>query len=255
MEYHTEQPPTPEPSRIDAFINTEIIAAKVGQRPEVSLEQRQTLQDLDKLSVDNIAVRYEAVDVVGVYAGVKPSAIVGDYPGLATIVERLGLTHTILHKQKLMVLARTQELVDLLADTLVGQQYHEIDNDAAHRAIGKLLGYPATSTEYFLERLDYINLPPEQQKPMIRPEMLEGQALREFSHFIKSPDHWRDEITAYAIPLEAVTREFAPRTYNLFEQKAKRVRLEHKIRQDSGKQALLATQLAGNGRIAEKFVR
>lgn len=83
-------------------------------------------------------------------------------------------------------------------------------NKTLERAIGKLLGYPPTATEYYIKRLVML------EKSGELPDMFEpplDDPIKHFCWLILSPDNYADEVEAYARPLMEATKKFAPKTY------------------------------------------
>ena len=222
---------------IDELIKT--TSLEVSQQL-LSPEQLQTMANIDEDAVKDELLRSEIMDIVGVVAGVKPSAIINHTDHLAHSLSDLNLTHHELldiSGGSSMTISRSEPLAKELAGKF--QELwspHYSNNDEIHRSIGKMLGYPKTSTDYFLERSPTVGGPFDDQLPVIRPIELENVARSHFCQLILSPDHWREELESYAVPLETATRELAPKSYKYFEREARRNKVADGLRKLIGRQ-------------------
>ena len=177
------------------------------------------LDELDTLSVQfGEDIAYDIVDVIGVLIGLKPVAMIGGNSEVPNIdddlIGMLGLRYDAWAEKNLTYVSRSQEQAARLAEL------HKIvwGMNAAHpdknREIGALLGYPETATDYFLKRLE--SLETDSPLPIFEPDELAGSVSRYFCELILSPDHYKDELKAYSLPLEKGVQEFAPKTYDMF---------------------------------------
>ena len=93
-------------------------------------------------------------------------------------------------------------------------------DDATQYKMGKLLGYPATSTGYFLHRLRVkreTGIVPDSVRPNIKGDE------RLFAQFVLSPGSYQLEIDQYSKPLSEAVRLMAPNTYrDILERDARR---------------------------------
>jgi hypothetical protein len=117
----------------------------------------------------------------------------------------------------------------LLAQELI-YWFVEADNsDDRFRQIGKLLGYPASATDYYLRRRATFKEDTSEPLPMIIPEAIKGTIHEEFCQFILSPEYWREEVEGYVMPLEKAAKELVPNTYRKMDRTVKRQKLTKKV--------------------------
>lgn len=193
----------------------DLIARATTEAPVLSHESKLVLQALDMMAEEGQMYPWDVRDVVGVIAGIKPTALISEVNAeTGQLLATLGLWQCDKGGAELCV---SRDLA--LADEL-GVQFRNVREgtptqvEQTERAIGSLLGYPGTSTDY------YIKYRSDEQLPIIIPVVAEGTALWGFDQFIVSPEHWRDELASYAVPLATATAELAPRTYKMFERVA-----------------------------------
>lgn len=212
----------PSPSIDDLIKNLSLEA----HDQQFSQKHFDAMTDIDRAGVQDELMRSEIMDIIGVVIGIKPSAVLSYSAQLTSQIRDLGLNY-----HKLTDLAGNDGLTisrsELLAKKLV-ESFQELwsrdrnDRSAVHRDIGKMLGYPETSTDYFIKRSATLDGPLESQLPAIIPHEFESGAGHEFCQLIFSPYHWREELEAYSLPLELATRLLAPKSYRCFEREARR---------------------------------
>jgi hypothetical protein len=178
------------------------------------------LDKLDRLSGSiNPA---DIIDTVGVLADIKPASIIDYSPDLLDVLDKLGLSYC--------ELGRCPEAIDdltLSKDPRISVELATIltDEEASDdkfRRIGTLLGYPESAIEYFIRRSTSIDKDdPDEELPAIIPKAFDGTVHDEFCQFILSPEHWREEVEAYALPLEAAVRDMAPKTFRRIDRAVK----------------------------------
>jgi len=171
------------------------------------------------------------LDLVGVYAGVKPAAIMGGYyhiddftepcelselnysvtARLIDLADRLGLKYRGMRGVHFAV-SRHQAILDVLKDrhsNILSRSRGE--QELRHRQIGRLVGYPDTAIDYFLYRLheEHSNgsLPPS-----VKPDKTFGD-VRHFANFVLSPNNMQYELESYARKLQQAAKYFTPRLY------------------------------------------
>lgn len=218
----------------------DLISKATSEVPLLSSEQVEMLAHLDASAAKEKEIDWRAVDmldIVGVVAGIKPSAFLNmDGPDAEKIMTKLGLAwHQTIGGG--MAISRFDTLADALAARFEHLWDGIGDRDTMHREIGKLLGYPATATEYFIKRSATIDNPIDEQLPMILPEELEGTVRGSFHQFVLSPEAWRDELESHVVPIEAAVKELAPLTYEAFEREVNRERRKQKFRSFIGRKA------------------
>ena len=163
-------------------------------------------------------IAYDITDIVGVLVGLKPVAMIGNNskaPDITTaLVEKLGLKHASWPEKNLTYVSFNQENADRMA------QLHTVvwGANAAHpdenREIGALLGYPVTATDYFIRRLTSFEA--GVPLPIVEIDEPADSVSQYFCSLILSPEHAKEEISAYCKPLEEAVQEFAPTTYETF---------------------------------------
>lgn len=207
-----------------------ISCAKEPNIGRFSHEQLDAMSDIDKLATKDREVLLDIGDISGVVSNIKPSASIGYNDRLADMLSRLGLEQDNNLDRGIMSIAWTKESAQELTAAFQDVWNGTVDHDDGHRKVGKLLGYPGTSTEYFIQRMKSLRGPIDRQLPAIHPLELEGSTLGTFNQIINSPDNWREELDVYAVPLERATRELAPLSYKLLERLARRERVAGGIR-------------------------
>jgi hypothetical protein len=173
------------------------------------------LSRLDELS-DTLGVS-DVVDVVGVLADIKPTAIVDDTADMEQVIDELGLYACVYYDDmnSSLLVSKSETSYQELARTLT-----ESGGESRMRNIGRLLGYPRTATDYFIARGETLDGTFEQQLPLILPRELVGTPLGELHPFVYSPDHWREEVESYTVPLAAAVSSMTPLTYDTLCMKA-----------------------------------
>lgn len=193
---------------------------------QFSQKQSHAMSEIDRAATKDEMMRSEIMNIIGVVVGIKPSAILSYSAQLSSQIRDLGLNYhvlTDLEGNDALTISRSELLAKKLAESFQDLWSRgRNDRSAVHRDIGKMLGYPETSTDYFLKRLATLGGPLESRLPVIIPHEFESGAGREFCQLILSPDHWREELEDYLAPLELATRRLAPKSYRCFEREARR---------------------------------
>lgn len=170
--------------------------------------QRAAIAEFDALLPNGHIPLTDARDVAGVFAGIKQVAYVSnDFIGPA-LLKRMGLHRAIT--------SNVAEAYSLDKATVrefkaaVKNAFSHLDTVMpGHKVEGRLLGYPETSTAYFMKRWGNIDT-----YPMVISKSSEGTLSGEFfQDFILSPKHYAREIRDYSEPLEYATAILLPRTY------------------------------------------
>ena len=134
--------------------------------------------------------------IAGVIAGVKPATIIGYSDEVARLVPVIGLSYISADNKfgmRQMSVARTDELAnDLMLSFRELWDNPRAANDSVHRKIGKILGYPDTSTDYFIERGRTLDEPMEEWLPSIEPDEFIGSPTSHFNQLILSPRSYAD---------------------------------------------------------------
>lgn len=192
--------------------------------PIFTSEQTQAMARLDQATAQNQWLTSDVTDIMGVVAGVKPSTLIRESDQTVLFAREFGLAHYEVPDRNLMTISRSEDLARALAGAF-SDFWAGADDTATNQKIGKMLGYPETSTEYFIRRSPTIDMPIDEQLPIIEPVELANTVRQHFHQLILSPDHWREELEVYVIPLEAAVREFAPLTYKQLERHARKTRV------------------------------
>jgi hypothetical protein len=198
---------------------SERIEKSTSEVPILTAEQKQGLLMVDSQPIST--GRASAIsELVGVLAGLKPSALMRNDWIHTEDIESVGLNYNVLGEHHFAV-SRDSEISDNLSE--VFEKARDDDgmlSDDGHRQIGKLLGYPESSTDYFIKRGPTVFTPDE--LPMVKSRKLQGTASDFFHQFILSPDHYEEEIENYILPLVAAVKSLAPNTYLFVEEQAHR---------------------------------
>lgn len=160
--------------------------------------------------------------VAGVLGGVKPGSVTGCNPKIAEQLQYLGLYLVSFSIRggpiDTMAISRNPEVAEELANICIRMD-EATDDD--HRKIGRLLGYPPTATDYFIERRSSREDSKRDWLPMIKPKILQGTVAGEFQLLVLSPDNWKEEIDSYIVPIEQATRQLLPDTYRKMERRVR----------------------------------
>ena len=200
-------------SGLDSSIN-DLIAQTKTEIPVLTEEVLSGLYEFDGTDF-NI---FDAVNVVGVFAGIKPTALLTTISAggvnIESVFNRMGLT-CVNVDPRTFVLSRHCELADAMAD-LYEQGGCRTDDAQMQRSVGKLLGFPETATEYYVERLQFERrtgvLIPAIEFPGLESSGEYGR-MHNFRQFILSPSHAAEEVAQYCEPLRQATEIMTPHLY------------------------------------------
>lgn len=173
------------------------------------------LETLDRLSCG--VPTGDITDIVGVLSGIKPAAMVEHRPQLIEVAEKFDLSVKFFKYESEPVGGMTISRDPYLAAELAELFQNGWEADDRCRRIGTLLGYPRSATDYYIRRRHTIGK--EDELPMILPESIMGTVRKEFCQFNLSPEHWREEIDGYAMPLEKAVRDLTPETFRKMEER------------------------------------
>lgn len=166
------------------------------------------------------------MDVVGVLADIKPAALIDRKDVPVSLLLQLGLTYeTTAAVEHLLYVSQSQAKAKRLA-TLHAKVFGRKLSPHKEREIGKLLGYPKTSTGYFIKRWSTIGT--FEELPMIHVVDTEYTASAYYQQLILSPDNWKEELAAYCEPLEAAVQALAPQVHAVFERMARAEARQHR---------------------------
>lgn len=204
----------------------ERIKKVISESYPLSAEQRVVLASLDSATTDSVEAA-ELMDIAGVLGGVKPAALLhGDIVDRESVV-RLGLK-TMGAYNGCFVASFDEELSATFVSVFNDQRTPEGElTDDAHRNIGAMLGYPETSTEYFIARAKSFDGP--DQLPMVMPRSIRNTPTENVHQLILSPDNYKEELESYVLPLEKAMQEFAPHSYVLMEKERRHGRLRRQM--------------------------
>lgn len=184
---------------------------------ELSESQQAALQEID----EGVGLgRLNSVDVVGVFAGVKPSCRIdvkeGAIAKYQAIIDKLDLETTELTIEpgrRILFISTDSDLAHQLSEPR--QTITTTDETSAFEEmeykIGQLLGYPATATKHYLERLNDFCITGE-FSPFVEVPEYYGDA-RYFVNIILSPDNYQDEMANYIEPLCQAVKLYTPKLY------------------------------------------
>ncbi len=190
-----------------------LIIATKHRAANLSDKQKAALRALDRTSTNGFNGGC-VVDIVGVFAGVKPAAFIELGAKLQPLIEALGLVYVPIDNE-VGVTSRLVELAEELSVTMQSMWKAKDDNTEDNKKIGALLGYPATATDYYIRRLPTMHT--DKALPIIDTPVGPGVPNDYYVQFILSPDYYESEIEQYVVPLEAAAKEFAPKTHKLYE--------------------------------------
>lgn len=199
-----------------------VIARNRLERPVLTSETMAAVEQLDTIGGDDTlpdVVSFEVTTAIGVFAGIKPAGIVApgalEYAGVnsqqfTNVIDAMGL-HAVPAMRpggdQLLMISRHRELAEELDAIWVDSCFGRETDERLQRKMGALLGYPATSTEYFITRLRTHEATGEWLEHANQPEMTA------YTQFIFSPEHYETELAAYSTPLEEAVKIIAPQTY------------------------------------------
>lgn len=173
-------------------------------------------------------------DIIGVAIGVKPSMAGGfsineisllDYDKLAILLQKLGLkalffSHTMIGSNgldtdegiyvstALKMAAETHDAFERLWQTMddFGQIYELEKWETITKKIGKLMGYPETAIEEFINTVD--NEFENDQERMAR--------MQRNRYYVHSAKHEEEEYQAYDLKINQAIAKYAPMTAKIF---------------------------------------
>ncbi len=169
------------------------------------------------------------MDIAGVIAGIKPVVLMHTSEVSIKEVKTLGF-HCVVVNETGSYIASNDRTRAIEAARIFTQGLTKSGNRtvATERKIGKLLGYPATATEYFLKR--WKTLDTKDELPVVIPRSTLGTVDDFFVQLILSPEHYKEELAAYVMPLKEATRQYLPKTYRYLEKDAIRERRRTAVR-------------------------
>ena len=157
------------------------------------------------------------IDTVGVVADIKPAALLeGDHATVEALAHIEGIYSVALDYPDATgkVISKDPDLAKHLQSLLVDSRILCDEGyipDDQHREIGRILGYPRTATDYFIERAKHRRT----HRRYPNEAWLEAVPLfhRHIAGFIFSPNHYPEEIEEYSAKLAEALRAYAPNTY------------------------------------------
>lgn len=209
---------------MNSVTNSERIKQATTEVLLLNPEQKQALATIDSESTALGHVQ-GTTELVGVIAGIKPAALIRiEEIADPTLIEKVGLSYVLMDSDHFAV-SRDMQLSLQLQDDFDNQRDLEgYLTDEGHRRIGKLLGYPETATDYFIDRSSTIHT--DAELPMVLPKSLKGTTTDYFHQFILSPNNYQKEIDEHVKPLEIAVKTLTPLTYKMIEELTNR---EHRM--------------------------
>lgn len=157
------------------------------------------------------------IDTVGVVADIKPTALLGSDDIMAKALAHTRGIHNIpvnFPAGAGIVISKDPVLAEYLRSLLTTSQTLSDDglaSDDQDREIGRILGYPKTATNYFIERSRY------RQRHGCYPNEDWREQIPSFHRYVAgftfSPRHWPEEINEYSAKIAEVMRIYTPETY------------------------------------------
>ena len=199
---------------MNTVTTAERIEKATSEVPLLNESQKEALHLLDTSTKTRIQAA-ETSDLIGVIAGIKPVAFLSNTEVNSELIADIGIKCEPM-TDGLFAASRDDHLNAKLKNTFL----YEREEDGrmsfeGHRTIGKLLGYPESATEYFIERFDTVFS--EDELPVVIPRSTLDTPTEFFHQFILSPNNYQDEINTYIRPLEIAVKELAPHTYKFIE--------------------------------------
>ena len=174
--------------------------------------QARALARLDEAVLDFVQAGC-VMNLVGVLVGLKPAAYLEESDSLIPLLRETGVYTKKTRRNGGVAVSRTSKQATRLARDIRHTWGKKTINESIERRIGEALGYPKTATEYFVARLVVMQL--GKDIPLVVPEPSDEIPHESFIQFILSPEYYKEEIAAYAKPLEEATRRYAPHSYEI----------------------------------------
>jgi hypothetical protein len=184
----------------------------------ITPEMKGALSRLDEMSLGNS----KKIEIVGCFCGVKPVAWESglfDEENLPPDVEKLtGIIKDMGLQMKFKTsppdidcpnFSSYEFIVSKDAEKISQLEEFSKNPSAEPEKIGKLLGYPESSTRAFKGESERLS-----QDDLIR--LYRSQNAAHFSIFILSKENYQEEINSYGKKIELATKEFLPKTYQKF---------------------------------------
>ncbi len=184
--------------------------------PHPTDELLRGMAKLDEHSVKPFPVfaQQDIVNIVGVFAGIKPVAQVN--PGfintpdtiqreMELLLDGLVLRHKAVkmaNGRDYLFVSRSDELMNVAAKSWNGlHNAHEDDRADYDRVIGAVLGYPESAVEYFVHREGDLTVP------------ISDKSGTAFNHIAMSPGNDEQEYAEYGQLLESAVAVLTPKLY------------------------------------------
>jgi hypothetical protein len=198
---------------------SERIEKATREVPLLTNEQKQGLLFVDSQPMNNdraVAI----TELVGVLAGLKPSALMQQNWIHTVDIEAVGMSYEVLEDRNFAI-SRDSVISNYLSEVVQSARHDdEYDPVEGDRQLGKLLGYPDTAVEYYVARATTVNTSDE--LPIVKSRSLQDTTTEFFQQFILSPDHYEQEINEFLLPLQAAVKSLTPNTYLFIEEQTYR---------------------------------
>lgn len=178
---------------------------------------REALYLLDDVGSTDWKFAADAVNTVGVFTGIKPTAVMQIPPAharpIGEALQSLGIYAEPYTYRNITLISQDRDKIHQLHDAFYrandnhapGQRDTHLDEEA-EREVGQLLGYPATATEHFIHRIKSGSTETDE---VAKPD---GDAAH-FTWLVLSPDNVQEESAAYVIPIMEAAKVMLPETY------------------------------------------
>ena len=202
-----------------------------GRFDAIPEKERAAFARLDEMAEESAVVGGMMTQIAGVYCGVKPAAILEmgyvteemrddwqehGWEEMGGVAEDLGMV--MIESGEDRVLSRDWDVAEELKEALAklrggdsGEETRELE-----MKVGKLLGFPETSTAAFLGEAEKL---PDEMK-YIKAGTFEGHDVYEFkihdmryAEIALSKEHFLEEVEAYGVPIRQAVEELMPKFY------------------------------------------
>lgn len=183
------------------------------ENPNTIKKEGQELKNaLHKLDNFRFIDSYDKIDMLGVICDIKPFCLMSVWADQSIIDETAKMARGLnlkvvtmypvgdVYGKREMRISKSEEILNQVRELDVSERIKSSE------AIGKLLGYPESSTQAYIhhdQRLD------DKTEQLVKSENLAAY----FSRIVLSKDHYQEEIDNYGAKLMMATKKLLPNTY------------------------------------------